>query len=65
MSYHKDPKTEIQNSGWRYMAAYLRETKFLKSNQTEATMLGSIHEKLGCIEEEHFCKRIHGLKRRE
>ncbi|CAA88481.1 uncharacterized protein CELE_ZK673.6 [Caenorhabditis elegans] len=53
-SYHFSDKTEVPNSGWRYMPAYLKKVEFIKKNEAEANMIAELCEKMGHKEEQHF-----------
>lgn len=56
-SYHFSDKTEVPNSGWRYMPAYLKKVEFIKKNEAEANMIAELCEKMGHKEEQHFCRK--------
>lgn len=58
-SWHIDAKSEVPNSGWRYMPDYLKKVDYTKSNSTEAESLRCLFDKLGRAEEDRYYDFFH------
>ncbi|ULU00475.1 hypothetical protein L3Y34_001148 [Caenorhabditis briggsae] len=53
-SWHFDVKSEVPNSGWRYMPNYLKKVEYTKKNAAEADGLRRLLDNLGRQEEERY-----------